>query len=292
MVRTDATTKAFWVENPDAVYEGPVTLTLWFLAADSIVPGSVVRVGTSAWGSGQEGDWRVVSIDLTNSATFTVDVSSQVPTGSGAVAAGTYWPLIQVLTPAPVTLFKNLVSVSPYDSTQSDLKFDTTARYQDINATYGSVVTAIDKPDFGAEVRGQDGYRRNTGLIAEANRVLYGDESAPGTYPGVAAADAKIAISGPRFRRITAALSVRADSDLVLARVRSAVAGYVNALGVGVAVPISGIVRAAMSVNGVTAVTILSPTYGAGSDTISVQPYEKPFVIDPETDIRVSMTGV
>jgi hypothetical protein len=56
-------------------------------------------------------------------------------------------------------------------------------------------------------------------------------------------------------------------------------------------VAISTIVAAAAAVDGVVAVTVLSPTYGSGNDLIAVQANEKPRILDLNQDVLVSVVG-
>jgi Asp-tRNA(Asn)/Glu-tRNA(Gln) amidotransferase A subunit family amidase len=124
-------------------------------------------------------------------------------------------------------------------------------------------------------------------------RITYGDPRDPATYPGVAAADSYIAFSGPLVKRIRVALAIRlrtgAPEADVRAAVQSAVAAVINRTGVGQPVAISDLVDAAASVTGVVSVSVVSPSYGPGSDLISVQPYEKPLVLSAAQDVSVSV---
>lgn len=68
-------------------------------------------------------------------------------------------------------------------------------------------------------------------------------------------------------------------------------AAVINQTGVGTPVAISKLVSAAQSVNGVVAVTVLSPVYSSGNDIVTIQPFEKPLVVDIEEDVQVSFVG-
>ena len=96
-------------------------------------------------------------------------------------------------------------------------------------------------------------------------------------------------------RRIQVSLALRVTTGISILdiqnKVRSAVAAVINETGVGAPVAISELISAAQSVNGVVAVTVLSPVYGTGNDVVSVQPFEKKLVIDLEQDIQVSFIG-
>jgi hypothetical protein len=163
-----------------------------------------------------------------------------------------------------------------------------------ISETYGGRVIALGKLAFQTGiVQGRDGYDYNIGLIGEANKVVYGLESDPATYPGVAASGATINIAGPVVRRITVSLALRvrngANKKQVFDAVRTAVTTYINNLGVGEQVSISDVVSVANAVGGVEAVSVASPTYSVTSDLIAVQPYEKAMVLDPDLDITLTL---
>lgn len=88
------------------------------------------------------------------------------------------------------------------------------------------------------------------------------------------AAGANVNIQGPLIHRVQVSLALRRSSSGaadIKDKVRSAVASVVNSTGVGEPVAISDIVTAAQSVNGVTAVTVLSPSW-PGNGLISIQP--------------------
>jgi hypothetical protein len=161
----------------------------------------------------------------------------------------------------------------------------------------GTVITALDKLGFDQSLTiGNDAYRYNTGLIAECKRVIYGDDADPDNYPGYAANGASIVISGPTIKRIQVTLSVRLQSNItnddIAGQIASAVAAIINGSPVGVNLPISNIITAAQSVDGVQAVSIISPTYDAVNDQILVRGQEKPLVINIEQDIKVIFAGV
>lgn len=302
VVRTDTTSNTFWIENSRSVEEIG-TVDVAFFAFNSVMPGDSLIVNTVLWGPDNLGTWSVTRIDITNQFRFYLDVSTRVPVTTGPVAAlGINSNLVQIYEAVPSRLIKRLIGIAPNGSL-TDLKFETEPGFESVNSAYGTVVQSLDKLDLGltasgsaaALVPGIDGYVRNTGLIEEANRTVYGDESQSSSYPGIAAAGANININGPLARRIQVSLALRVTTGISILdiqnKVRSAVAAVINETGVGAPVAISELISAAQSVNGVVAVTVLSPVYGTGNDVVSVQPFEKPLVIDLEQDIQVSFIG-
>jgi len=313
IVRIDTTNKIFWIENSKPTTEELASCDLAFLTYDSTMPGDLLIIGTTLWGAGNEGTWTVSSIDLSvnpsltypttgggnNRWLYTLDVSTKAPTAQGAVGAlGANSTLIRIEEGSPSRLYKLIRGVSQNGSNPAlaDVKFTTDAGYTKVSATAGTLLIVLDKLAFPTTTAvGIDGYQHNTGLIAAANNVAYGRESDPTTYPGIVAAGANVNISGPVVRGVTVSLAIRTQSGVNLTditdQVQSAVAAVINQTGVGVPVAISALVDAASSVNGVVAVSVLSPTYGPGNDLIAVQPFEKPLVLNLETDILVSFVG-
>jgi hypothetical protein len=305
IVRVNNTTKTFWIENSDAV-EQIASLKLSFIDYNSIMPGDTLNIGTTLWGTNNVGEWTVESLGATQWI-FNLDVADATPTVQGAVAAlGSSSSLVHVYEGLPTSLTKKIIGIAPNTSNEdlTDLKFETAYGYANVGSVYGSVVRALDKlymqvnESTGSTefiVFGVDGYQHNTGLIAEVNKVVFGDESDEATYPGVAASGDAINIFGPYVRRIEVSLALRVNTGVstqdIENKVKSAVASVINSTDVGSSIAISAIISAAQSINGVTAVTVLSPTYTSGSDLISVQPYEKPLVINVDDDVLISFVG-
>jgi hypothetical protein len=188
------------------------------------------------------------------------------------------------------------ISQNPSDPALTDIKFSTWAGGTKVSESAETILYSLDKLAFDTSLAtGIDGYRHSTGLIEEANKVGYGVDADPSTYPGLIAAGATVNIEGPLIHRISVSLSLRIRSGVsardIKSATRSAVAAYVNAIGVGKQVSLSEIVTAAQGVNGVVSVTILSPSYGSGNDLISIQPYEKPMVLNLDDDIQISFVG-
>ena len=306
VVRVNDTQKIFWIEN-DNVLEETATADLAFLTYDSIVPGDQLLINTTLWGINNLGTWTVDGIDLTtykstatnNRWVFNLNISSRIPQAVSSVGPlGTSANLVQVVEKEASRLYKQIhsIAVNPSDSALADIKFDTWAGGLKVSEAAGTVLTIQDKLAFPTGfAQGIDGYRHSTGLIAEANKVGYGDESDPSSYPGVIAAGANVNIEGPLVHRVTVSLALRVRTGIGLTdikdQVRSAVASVVNSTGVGEPVAISDIITAAQGVNGVVSVTVLSPSFGPGNDLISIQPYEKPLVLSLDDDVLISFVG-
>jgi hypothetical protein len=327
VVRVDTLSNCFWVENsaptfsPEGVNQQFWTLSMVFIAdLVSALPGDILKVSTPVWGPGgsvNQGSWQIVAVGNTtiggtqyqNGFQMTVSLlpTSQVPapgslvsfSSSGVILTAAQAQLIQVLEGTPGRLIKYLTATCPNqaDGALLSLKFSTDNGYLRVGVNTGSLIQPLDKLQFPVTIAtGIDGYSHSTGLIEEANKVVYGDEQDPTTYPGVIASGANINISGPYVRRISISLAVRINTSVstpadVLAQVQSSVAAVVNQTGIGQPIALSDIVSAAAAVNGVTSVTPISPALTAGNDLIAVQPFEKPMVLNLDTDVTVSIIG-
>lgn len=299
---TDANRLEFWIENDNSIDE-VVYAHMAFLSYDSTLPGDKLVINSGIWGANNVGTWTVSNIDLetitgvsSNQQTFYI---SKAMAPNGAVAAlGGNAGLVTIKEGGPSRLFKRIFSIEPNqnDSTLSFVKFDTVDGYDKVSENAGSYIQAMDKLGFPTDIAtGIDGYRYNTGLIGEANRVAYGQENDSQTYPGVVAAGARVNIEGPVVHRVQIGLAIRvrtgAAQTEIQNQVRSAVAAVINATNVGTAIAISDLIDAAGSVNGVLSVAVVSPTFSAGTDLINIQPYEKPLVLSLDDDILVSFIG-
>lgn len=298
-----------WIENPVAVDEA-VVARLKTLSPDSMVPGDTWVVNSDEFGVDNRRAWTITSVGLpdplssdtaegemyvVNQMYFRVDTTSQ-PTAAVTSPIDFGTAALQLRTPA-TPIWKRIMTINPDpdDGAYAEVQFDTSAGYERINATVGSVVVAMDKLDFPQGVqRGVDAYRYATGLVGEAARIVRGDRNDETTYPGYGAAGAEIVVSGPVVRRVHVALAIRVSgnpSEELADRVRSAVAATINSAAVGRGVAISSVVDAAAAVAGVTAVSVIFPTYTSTSDLIAVAPGERPMVLDLRSDVEISFVG-
>lgn len=173
------------------------------------------------------------------------------------------------------------------------LVFDSYQQKSKINQAANVNFSAMSKLGFSQIVKsGLDSYRFHTGLIAQANKKVYGDPRDSITFPGVAAAGAEIFIEPPLVRRIEISINVRVNTGIPFSRiaeqVRNNIAALVNSSPIGEAIAISDIISSVNKIPGVKAISISSPAYSPTSDVILVNPAEKPFILDIVNDITVS----
>lgn len=262
-----------------------------FYTYDSALPGDTLRIADPTLGTAPQGSYPILAVDLFNKAKFSV--SSALTFATGAV--GTKLPLVNVIAANSARMLYNVRAIFPDDlhAGQSLISLLPNANVEHFNASAGSVLTFQDKLEFPTSlVPGQDGYRYNTGLIAEVTKVIYGDERDVVTYPGYASAGAAIDVSAPLIRRVIVSLAIRSRSGAVdvKSRVQAAVAKVVNSAAPG-PIAISLITKEVQQVDGVISVVMLSPVATTTADAIPVQPYEKALVLDPNNDVQVSLIG-
>jgi hypothetical protein len=187
-------------------------------------------------------------------------------------------------------------AVDPANSQQICLLFDNNNQVEKITEAGSILMTAQSKLGFTENnTTGFDSYKYHTGLIAQANKVTYGDPRDTVTFPGVAAAGAEIFIQPPLVRRVEVSVNIRVQTGVPFSRiteqVRNNVAALINSSPIGQPIAISDIISTVNSIPGVTAVSINSPLFDASNDVIVVNPSEKPFVLDIVNDIIVSKVG-
>lgn len=292
----------FWIEAPDMVEEFCYARVGVYARELSVEPGDRLHINTDLWGPGNRGTWTVESVGKTPftvpytvPSIFKLSTATRTPVPWSAPALGTQLPNVYVEQKLPEKIYARIESILPYPENPDYAQLDLDVSAADYGPQAGAVLSLCDKLGFDTvPALGRDGYRYNTGLIAEANKALYGDPADAEGNPGVVAAGVQINISAGYVRRIKVALAIRVQSGVsrndIASRVRSAVASIVNQAGLGQSISIASMIKAAQTVPGVVSVAWMSPSYAA-SDLVNVQGYEKPMVLDLDTDVQVSFVG-
>jgi uncharacterized phage protein gp47/JayE len=187
----------------------------------------------------------------------------------------------------------SLVSTNPANLNDKNIVFDSANQFEKMGEIGGVSLVAMSKLAFDVAInKGVDSYKYNIGLIAEANRIVYGDPRDNTTYPGVAAAGAEIFIKAPLVKRIEVSISVRVKTGIpfttIVEEVRNSVAALINSNPVGQSIPISNIISTVGAIVGVQAVAISSPQYSPENDVIRVNAGEKSLILDIISDITVA----
>jgi uncharacterized phage protein gp47/JayE len=296
-----------WIENASAVVQPLAECDIQLFTNDSVMPGDVLQISTLLWkgdnGLSNNGTYQIVDVgdngggSFTSTTRLTVIGPMNVVT-TPASALGSSLSQAQVIEGTPTRLLKKIAGIAPNssDSDLVDIKFTSDKQFGRIGAASGSILTALDKLEFGLGIaKGLDGYQHSVGLIGEVNRVIYGDVNDRATYPGVASAGAKVNIEGALVKRVQLTISLRLKSGAsrteITDRVKSAIAAVVNKADVGESVSLSDIVTAAGKVGGVVTATMVNPLATASSDQIPVQPYERPRVLNVDQDVTVTFVG-
>lgn len=271
------------------------TDSIGFYSYDSIMPGDTLVISTTLLGAQNIGRYIVSdSIFPTSTRIYTTTIPNppSLPYLLGGEANQ-----INVEEKDPIRLWKHVNAIGPGPSGLAAILVDTPELVARTGESSGTSIKLRSKLEFNENVNfGVDAYKYYKGLIKELTRVVYGDPTSPVSYPGVRAAGTSIEIQPAVVKRIKIDLSARIRSGVPFGEVRdkikSSVAGYVNTLGVGKAVSLSRVVAVANAVPGVVAVAVSYPAYDIGNDIISVGAQETPLVIDPTTDITVSVIGL
>lgn len=288
--------------NPAAVSETGILVTdvlsthrpqMQFFGYETTVPGDLFYVNSTFLGSANQSSWLVEQVLDRDTIVVTGTMASADPTSlffdTGNVFVEEEFPYVG---------YKkiSLVSIDPANPLRGIIVFSTRDQANKINEDAAVTVSAVGKLSFNSVIRkGLDSYRYHTGLIGEANRILYGDPRDPSTYPGVAAAGAEIFTKPPLFRRVSVAIDVRIETGIpfaqIVEQVRTNVSALVEGNPIGQPIAISDIVASVNAIPGVKAVAISSPLYNSLNDTIKINPSEKARIIDPVVDVSVSEIG-
>lgn len=289
--------------NPSAVNEGAVFVT------GGVFECHRPQIQFSEYEATVAGDLLVVTGDtltLVNAGQYTV---ADVIDRDQIVVTGTMAPVLNsslngretsvfIQEGVAYTGYKHVSfsSQQPGAPARTLVIFDTNAQYSKVNESAGVNIVSLSKMNYNTTIRkGLDSYRYNTGLIAEANRIVYGDPRDPTTYPGVGAAGADIFSREPLTRRIQVSVEIRINTGVPFAQtaeqVRTSVSSLINSNPIGEPIAISAIVSVVNAIPGVRAMSISSPQYDSTHDLIFIAPSEKARIIDPVLDISVSQTG-
>lgn len=286
--------------NPFAVADSQTNVTLsdhrpqmQFYEYEATVPNDLLVITSNLLGSANQGSYTILKVLNQN----TIVVNGSLSSVFNASLAGNI-SAVAVNEGVPYYGYKHVLYVAsePGAPSNFDLVFDTYAQYEKIDQSAGVEMTSLGKEEFNTALEnGLDSYRFNTGLVQEANRIIYGDPRDPQTYPGVGAAGADIFVQGPLTLRIQVSIDVRLKTGVafsqMVTQVRSAVASLINANDVGQSIPISAIVSVVQAIPGVISVAISSPTYDATNDLIPLQGSQKALIVDPTTDVLVNQIG-
>jgi hypothetical protein len=284
---------SFWIENADYIEEEQIltSSSLTFYTYEATIPGDQLVISGTAFGANSAGTYPVVSVVSPTQIVVTGLISAVSSLNLTGLLSSFY---INEGTPYSGYKHVYLVAMQPGTNNLNEILFDTVAQYQKMNQSAGVEVTALGKLAFPVTVdQGLDGYKYNTGLIQQANRVVYGDPTDPLTFAGVAAAGTDIFIKPPLVLVINdIAIDIRlatgAPFSSIVQQVQSNVAALINSNAIGQSIAISSIISVCTIIPGIISVAISSPAYSDTNDLIVVQQDEQTYVISA-SDISVSL---
>jgi uncharacterized phage protein gp47/JayE len=261
-----------------------------FKQYEGTVPGDKFVISDSFIGENNVGTYTVVDV-LSESEIIvsgnTVDVEKTLLDSN--------FNKVYVEESTPYVGYKQVefITTNPANLNSKNVMFTTDNQFEKISELGGVSISAIGKLQYPTNIiKGVDAYKFNTGLIGEANRIVYGEPRDNTTYPGVAAAGAEIFIKAPLTRRIQVSIDVRVKTGVpfstIVEEVRNSVASLIRGNDVGKPIPISNIVSNVDGIVGVQAVAISSPQYDSQNDVIKINAGEKALILDIISDIIVS----
>lgn len=287
---------SIWYENSDSAEEEQTCTSnsnLVFYQYEATVPGDKLVVNGLVLGAGNAGSYRIIQVVSQTVVVVSGLISSQTATNLAGNSSS-----LSIEEGTKYTGYKQVafVSAQPGVANFNNIVFNTSPQFEKIDLSAGVALTSLGKLDFPTTIRtGIDSYNYDTGLIGEANRVVYGDPRDQITYPGVEAAGTDIFIREPLLRRIQIALAIRTAIGIsfaqITSQIQSSVYSLIQANPLGESIDLSQIVETVRLIPGVTSVVITSPEYTVSQDEIQLVTGEKAFIANPITDISVSLIG-
>jgi len=291
----------FWIVNANPVEE-IVTLgnvaNMSFYSYDSVMPGDVLIVTTNVLGTANIGRYTVV--DNTFGVGYSFPTSTAIwltPTitnPSSPVTLGGEFSLVNVQEANPLSLWKRILAMGPGNGNTTNIIVDSPNLTERITSSLSAQAIATSKLNMNTNINlGIDAYKYYIGLIQLITNTIYGVPYDRINFPGWRASGSPINIVPATLLSIKASFAIRIASGVpftdIIDVVQSAIAGYVNNLDVGESVSISAMIAAASTIPGVTSVTVTSPTFSSSSDLIAVNANEQAYVINPTTDITITL---
>lgn len=147
--------------------------------------------------------------------------------------------------------------------------------------TNGTKIAPLGKLDFDTDiVEGVDGYRYYTGLLRTVQRIIDGYEPDETNFPGRKAVGGIIELLPPLIQRVNVSLDVTTQEGVNLTdisnEIKSTIIQYVNTLGVGADVILADIIVRVKGIEGVEAVTFITPN--PSEERVKIADNERAFI--------------
>ena len=154
--------------------------------------------------------------------------------------------------------------------------------------TNGTFMAALGKIGYDDNiVTGIDGYSFYTGLLRTVQRTIDGFEPDEVTFPGLKAVGSLIETLPPLFRRVSIVVDVTTKDGVNLSEItdeiKSTIVNAISNLGVGEDVILADIIVRVMSIEGVAAVTFVTPE--PTEERISIASNEKALIESNDVSI-------
>lgn len=173
------------------------------------------------------------------------------------------------------------IAIDSADATKRIVSMFPADRAHKWNRTNQTVLSVMGKLDMPTSIAtGVDGYTYYTGLLRTVQRVIDGFEPDPITYPGQKAIGSVIELLPPLISAVSLSISVTTKDGIELndisQDIKSIIVQLINTLDVGEDVVLADVIVKIKRINGVKAVTFVSPE--PTNESISVADNEKAFI--------------
>lgn len=237
--------------------------------------------------------------EVTNSGTFTIEAFGtstsdgrlflRVENPSGIAETNVQQDVANALfsiTEADENKFSTIkqihhVSIDEFNPNRRVLYLTTGDRAYKWSQSNVTSVSSLGKMNYSTDViTGVDGYLYYTGLLRKVQRIIDGFEPDATNFPGRKAVGSLIEVLPPLPRRVDIAVDVTTQDGVNLSEISdeitSAIINYVDDLGVGEDVILSDIIVRVKNIDGVAAVTFITPE--PSEERIPISANEKAFV--------------
>ncbi len=180
------------------------------------------------------------------------------------------------------------VAIDEFNDERRTIFLDPGNRSYKWSQTNVTSITSIGKIGYSEDITtGVDGYLFYTGLLRKVQRIIDGFEPDSTNFPGRKAVGSLIEVLPPLPRRVTIAIDVTTQDGINLSEISdeitSVIINYVSDLGVGEDVILSDIIVRVKSIDGVAAVTFITPD--PSEERIPISSDEKAFVENSDISI-------
>jgi len=173
------------------------------------------------------------------------------------------------------------MAIDEFDSNKTLLYLTPSGRESKFNETAKTTISSSGKIGTNLDiVKGVDGYLYYTGLMRTIQRTIDGFEPDEETFPGRRAVGGLIEALPPLQQKVTITIRVTTNNGVnindITNQIKSTIITYIDSLGVGKDVILSTITVRVKSIEGVAAVTFVTPE--PDNERISINDNEKAFI--------------